>query len=417
MFEPVSIAVLTGSLAVLIFVVLAAVIMVLRRQLAAERRLSLSLHDNADALQTTLDRYKNADVAVLEGLITAIAIYGPDRRLRFANPAFAKLWGLDRVWLETAPSLSEVLEAKRENRKLPELADFPEFKRGQNALFTSLTEPVDYLLHLPDERTLHKVISPHPLGGLIYAFDDVTDRLALERSYNTLIAVQRETLNHLNEGVAVFGTDGRLKLWNPAFVGIWQIPDAMVGDALTLGRFLDHCQQFFTDIADWEAEKRRIGLELQRGQPRWSFDTRSDGKHIQSITVPLSDGANLFTYFDVTDREQVERALRERNQALETADRMKTEFVANVSYELRTPLNTIMGFTEMLANPYFGDLTPRQLEHVQGILDSSERADVADQRHSRSGDDRGGLYGAQPERDRSLSAALWRAWPYSGARA
>jgi signal transduction histidine kinase len=371
--EPTMIAAVAGGLAGALFVILVIAILALRGQLRVERERASSLKDDADRLQTTLDRYKNADDAVLEGLITAIAIYGPDRHLRFANSAFAKLWGLDRVWLAASPTLSEVLEAKRENRKLPELADFPEFKRGQNALFQTLAEPVDYLLHLPDERTLRKVISPHPLGGLIYAFDDVTDSLAMERSYNTLIDVQRETLNHLNEGVAVFGTDGRLKLWNPAFLTIWQIPQAMLDNTLTLNAFLDHCRQFFHDVPDWEAEKRRIRGELQRNQPRWSADARSDGTHIQSITVPLSDGANLFTYFDVTDRERVERALRERNQALEAADHMKTEFVANVSYELRTPINSIMGFTELLANPYFGDLTQRQLEYVQGILEASER--------------------------------------------
>ena len=48
-------------------------------------------------------------------------------------------------------------------------------------------------------------------------FEDVTSNLELESSYNTLIAVQRETLDNLAEGVSVFGEDGRLKLWNPSF--------------------------------------------------------------------------------------------------------------------------------------------------------------------------------------------------------
>ena len=64
-------------------------------------------------------------------------------------------------------------------------------------------------------------MSPHPLGGLIFVYEDVTDRLALERSYNTLIEVQRETLDNLYEGIAVFGSDGRLKLHNPAYRKIW----------------------------------------------------------------------------------------------------------------------------------------------------------------------------------------------------
>ena len=46
-------------------------------------------------------------------------------------------------------------------------------------------------MHLPDGSTLRWHMTPHPFGGILFTYDDVTDKLALERSYNTLIAVQR----------------------------------------------------------------------------------------------------------------------------------------------------------------------------------------------------------------------------------
>ncbi len=166
--------------------------------------------------QSELARHVAGHAEVLENLATSIAIYGPDRRLKFFNGAFVLLWELDEGWLHSEPHFDEVLESLRERRQLPETADFPAWKRSRLKHFTSLIEPLEEQLHLPDGRTIRSVISPHPLGGLLYTFEDVTDRLALERSYNTLIDVQRETLNNLAEAVAVFGSDGRLRLYSSA---------------------------------------------------------------------------------------------------------------------------------------------------------------------------------------------------------
>jgi signal transduction histidine kinase len=330
-------------------------------------------HTAVEALQADLARHVAAAAEVLETLGTAIAVYGPDRRLKLANRAYADLWRLDADWLRTEPTIQEVLEALRESRRLPEYADFPEFKRAQVNLFQSLTETREELLHLPDETTLRMVVTPHPFGGLMFTYEDVTDRLALERSYNTLTAVQRETLDNLHEGVAVIGGDGRLKLFNPAYCRIWDFEAERLADRTPQSELVEHWRRFFPVEADWEIRRARVMDELTERRPSRGVMLRGNGTAIEHSSVPLPDGATLFTYVDVTDRLRVETALRERNLALETADRLKTEFIANVSYELRTPLNTILGFAEILANQYFGELTPRQLEYSRGILESSHR--------------------------------------------
>jgi signal transduction histidine kinase len=80
----------------------------------------------------------------------------------------------------------------------------------------------------------------------------------------------------------------------------------------------------------------------------------------------------MLTFQDITDTENVERALRERNEALEAADQMKVDFVHHVSYELRSPLTTIIGFAHFLSDPGTGPLTPKQSEYVGYITSSTD---------------------------------------------
>ena len=326
---------------------------------------------DVEIAETELRRHVSAHAEVLEGIGAAVAIYGADQRLKFFNAAFAILWGLEAEWLAAEPSFGDVLERLRERRRIPEHADFRAFKRERLQLFTSLIHRQQELMHLPDDRTLLLSISPHPFGGLTFIYENVTDRLALERSCNTLTQVRRATLDNLFEGVAVYGSDGRLKLHNPAYLKIWGLTQDDVAGEPHIGEIVDKMRAFLDDGGDWAAMKQGIIAKVTAHAAASGRLSRSDGSMLQVATMPLPDGNVLLTYLDVTDTVRVERALRERNVALETAGRLKSEFLANVSYELRTPLNAVIGFAEILANQYFGTLNLRQLDHSHSILASA----------------------------------------------
>ncbi len=323
--------------------------------------------------ETELQRHLAAHHEVLEHLGSAIAIYGPDMRLEFFNRAYQRLWDAEENFLQSKPNFGEILEDLRTRRRAPEQADFQRYKKERLGLFTSLLEPREDLMHLPDGTSLRILAVPHPFGGIMFVHEDVTDRLALESSYNTLIAVQRETLDNLAEGIAVFGPDGKLRLFNPAFARIWKMtPDYLDGHP-HVADLLEHMKPLFNFGANWSDFKNEmVEYTIDRSARKGRIE-RADHAIVEYVTVPLPDGAVLNSYLDATDSVRVEQALRASNAALATADRLKSEFVANVSYQLRTPLNTIMGFAEILTNQYFGTLNDRQLEYTRTIMEASKR--------------------------------------------
>ena len=323
-----------------------------------------------EVAEKELDRHIKAHASTLDKLDTAIAIFGPDQRLRFHNAAYAALWPLDAAWLDSRPSDGEILDRLRSQRCIPEQANYRDWRAKQLTAYTTI-ETRENWWYLPDGRSIHVICEQHPFGGVTYLYENATKEIQLESRYNELIGVQRETLDNLDEGVALFGSDGRLKLFNPAFATFWKLDPGFLEQEPHIENLAEHGRRIVAEASAWDEVKFSVTrLEVERNPINGKLVTND--RILQYTAVPLPDGNTLLTFSDVSDAARIERALRDRADALEAADRLKNSFLSNVSYEVRTPLTSVVGFAEGLQMGLAGPLSPKQQEYVNDIRRSSE---------------------------------------------
>jgi len=322
-----------------------------------------------ESVRADLQRQMDANVRTLDQLPTAVAMFDARQRLIFHNAAYRQLWDLDQPFLEGRPLDGEILDRLRAARKLPEQADFKSWKADILAAYRAV-EAREAWWYLPDGRSLRVVADPNPQGGLTYLFDDVSENMKLESRYNALMRVQAETLDTLKEPVAVFGADGRLTFANRAFATLWRLDAETLTERPRVDTVIEACRNLSPNEEPWLDIRGAItGLESRAG-----LTCRLevvDGTVLDCAAQPLPEGATLLTLIDVTASVNVERALTDKNDALERTAQLRDTFVNHVSYELRSPLTNIIGFTQLLGDETVGALNERQREYSGHIMRSS----------------------------------------------
>ncbi|WP_343526899.1 PAS-domain containing protein [Sphingomonas sp.] len=318
-------------------------------------------------------RFAEAQRAMFDRLSAAVAHFGPDRGLVFCNQPFRRMFAMRAEWLADNPEFDRILERMREASRSPEVRDFPGWKAERVGWFREAGDGIEEQWHLPGGTHLRVVAQPLPDGGLLLIFEDRTEEVQLASARDTLLRVRTATFDNLFEALGVFAADGRLQLWNNRFRILWGLEEDFLASRPRVDAFAERVAERLATpsrsalIVDLV---RSATIERQQRGGRVAF---ADGRHFEFAGVPLPDGNALFTLLDITDSRRAEQALRDRADALEAADKVKTAFVANMSYELRTPLTSISGFAEMLHGGFAGPLPDTATTYVEAILESTER--------------------------------------------
>lgn len=323
-----------------------------------------------EALREELKRTLKSHAEILDHLGTPVAIFDKDQRLQFYNQAFQQLWELDLVFLESRPDNGALLDRLRAKGRLPEQLNWKSWREHALGVYRAVETQTD-IWYLPNGQTLRVFANALPQGGATWVFENLTEKVNLETLYNSLVKVQEETINHLAEGVAVFGPDGKIRISNPAFRKLWGLGEDEAKPGTHIRAVETACTAAYGQADGW----RRFGqlitsFEDERMNLSGTLELNT-GLILDYAVTPLPNAQTMLTFVDMTDSALAERALTEKNAALQKADEIKNDFVQHVSYELRSPLTNIIGFTDLLKTPALGTLNERQAEYVEHISASS----------------------------------------------
>ncbi len=315
--------------------------------------------------------FRDAQRALLDQLSVGVALFDGEERLTFANRPFRRLFSLTEEAIEANTPFQRFLAEARERGRTPEVRDFPEWRRERTGWF-GMQDTLEEAWPLPGGTHLRVVAQPMPDGGLILITEDRTESLALSAVRDTLLRTRTATLDSLFEALAIFAPDGSVQLWNRSFAGTWGLTPELLdlhpsADELlsAIGRNLVNPQEAGLIGAAVRA------ATLDRREKGGQVDL-ADGRTLRFAGIPLPDGNGLLTVLDITASQKAEQALRERAEALEEADAVKAKFLANMSYEFRTPLTTIGGYAELLKSGAAADPEAAG-EYVDAILSAVER--------------------------------------------
>ncbi|WP_404713453.1 ATP-binding protein [Sphingomonas sp. MMS24-J13] len=314
-----------------------------------------------------LGLFVRAQRDMLDRLAAGVAQFGADHNLVFYNRHFARLFAMEPDWLADRPEFDHVLERMREAERAPESRDFPGWKAERRQWFAT-TGPIEENWLLPGGTHLRVVAQPLPDRGLLLIFEDRTEHLQLASARDTLLRVRTATFDNLFEAIGVFAADGRLHLWNNKFRDVWDLAEEELARQPRVDALVQTIAPKLLDPSRAGLLRDMVRIATVERQHRSGRISLLDGRHFEFAAVPLPDGNALFALLDITASSGIEQALRDRNEGLEEANRLKNAFVSSISYEMRVPLTSIAGFAEMLAGGYAGELSSTAREYVDAIL-------------------------------------------------
>ena len=341
-------------------------------EMAAKMKLS---YTSVDHLEKEIERRKRTEEAlrasqqIIEGIINAIPVrvFWKDKNLFYlgCNAAFARDAGFadpkdiigkddyQMAWRAQADLYRDDDRQVIESGCAKLLVEEPQTNPQGNS-FTLLTSKIP----LRD--------SQGEISGVLGSYLDITDRKLAEEKIINAKKEWEDTFDAITELIFIHDSDGRIIRANRAY-------GQMAGMSLAelVGRPFYEIFPKTDSPDDLCKEAVKCGMSALK-----EIKMDSIGKTFSVRMYPKLDDKGKYLYsvhimLDITERKKVIEAEIMKETA-EAANKAKSDFLASMSHEFRTPLNAVIGFSELMSTGLGGPLTDQQKEYVTDIFTSGQ---------------------------------------------
>jgi len=308
--------------------------------------------------------------ALLDALPIGVSVYGPDDRLLSVNLAYRAVMGGAYIGLgETRTDIVRRRVAEGEYGSDEAAAEFVHATGARPA------SPQTHRRRRPDGRTIEVCTAPLPGGGRLSTMADVTALADAETELSGRLADMDEMLAHIQHGIVLFDKDHRLVTHNALVERMLGLPPGL----LRRGRSSEEAMLALLALGEYGTGPEagafiRSWRARDLSRPHIHQRATRAGRVLEVRSSPTRSGGYINTYTDITDLRATEAELRRAKEQAEAGSEAKSRFLATIGHELLTPLNAVIGFSELLAGETGS--SPRAAEFAAAILAAGKRLSV-----------------------------------------
>ncbi len=296
---------------------------------------------------------------ILHKVNASIALFSKEGELLFFNNQLEEMWGIPKNFLQHNIYIVDFFEILREYKIYPPQDDFRKMCQQIVASLTKEDFEETQNILLPNGKNLEQKIIKYS-DYLMFSWQDTTEVWDITYNLNNQKNLYNKIIEKNPQAIIVVSTTGQIEDYNGKFLQLFNISSENL--------YPSHIRDAFAYININDTDKPQIIGNILSNRS-FSYTSNIDDKAlvINGIALPNTSMFVVFSY-DKTNKDIV----FDSPELLKNLSNLQNDLVYDLNILIGNPLNSIIGFSEMLKNQYVGNLNIKQMEYINKILDKAQ---------------------------------------------